>query len=236
MFPSWWRNLVQLTNNNGKNLRRGRRRASKLARQWRPALEQFEDRLVPTTVSIPNNLTGARGGTVLTPINVDTLNDLGNGNQGLGAGSFVVYYNPAVFSISPSDINIGTMKTNGSASAGNGYAPSTQNSVNNGWSVSTGFPTVGEVVITLTNIFRRASSPTAPRAAWSPSISTLKPRLPQGQRESTWGGIMVPSFSPPYPTSSLPISVCRRIRLTTPRSVPATLIPPPPTALTAPLP
>ena len=51
MFPSWWRNLVKLTHRNGKASRRGRRSRTHLRPNWRPVVEQFEDRLVPTTLT-----------------------------------------------------------------------------------------------------------------------------------------------------------------------------------------
>ena len=94
---------------------------------FRPALEQFEDRVVPTTIAMPTNLSASRGAIVSVPINVDTLNDQANSNFGLSAGNFVVFFNASVFTVSPADISLGTISTNGSTALGSGYSPSASN-------------------------------------------------------------------------------------------------------------
>ncbi len=64
MFPTWWRNLVKLANDNGKSLRRGRRKIGKARRPWQPNVELLEDRLVPAPIpvvlSIPTNFNSTR--------------------------------------------------------------------------------------------------------------------------------------------------------------------------------
>ena len=86
-------------------------------------MEQLEDRLVPTQISIPTNLTGSPGGVVTVPINVDTLADL-VGHMGLSGADFVVNYDPNVFGVSAvADVKLGTIFTGGSLAPGNGYTP-----------------------------------------------------------------------------------------------------------------
>ena len=110
MFPSWWRHLVKLVSPRREPKRWHRRTAPSLFR--RPALEPLEDRIVPTQLSIPTNLVGEQGGIVTVPINVDTLND-GDGHKGLSGGQLVVFYNPAVFSVSGSDVGLGSLLSPG---------------------------------------------------------------------------------------------------------------------------
>jgi hypothetical protein len=110
MFPSWWRSLVRLVNRNGKSIRRSRRRGARPRPNWHPLLEQFEERLVPTKLTIPTTLVGAQSGNVAVPINVDSLND-GSGHTGLsGTSEFIVYYDTAVFSTpATSDLRLGSI-------------------------------------------------------------------------------------------------------------------------------
>ena len=50
---------------------------------------------VTARLSIPTNLTGTQGGTVVVPVNIDNPNPLGSG--GLAAASLAIDYNPSVF-------------------------------------------------------------------------------------------------------------------------------------------
>jgi hypothetical protein len=109
----------------------------------RPVVEELENRLVPTQVSIPTGLTGPAGGTVTVPINVDTLADPPSNpvNQGLFAADLVVFYDPSVFTVSPADVNLGTISSPSSADPsgtgnGDGYSPSSPN----GWIVTVATP------------------------------------------------------------------------------------------------
>ena len=137
MFPSWWRNLVKLANRNGKHYLRGRKKTAKPRPSCRPTLEQFEERLVPTTVSIPAVGPVARGATVKIPINVDTLSFSSASETlgGLSGGSLVVLFNPAELSFA--SVALGTIKTpsgsdpSGTAS-GDGYSPT----ATHGWQVA----------------------------------------------------------------------------------------------------
>jgi hypothetical protein len=52
MFPSWWRKLVQWAGSNGDSAWRRRPKSAKRRVTWRLALEQLEDRVVPTTPSV----------------------------------------------------------------------------------------------------------------------------------------------------------------------------------------
>ena len=148
MFPTWWRNLVKFANDNGKTFRHGRRNNLKARRSWRPLLELLEDRLVPTTLSIPTTLSSTRGAIVTVPIQVDTLLHTGGKNglyEGLSGDSFVIYYNQAVFTVSPSDVTLGTLATGGSSARGSGYSPA----LNNGWG--------GSALVA--NVFNNTTSP-----------------------------------------------------------------------------
>jgi hypothetical protein len=142
MIPSWLRNLARTAT--GKVSGRGRRRGQRPRPSWRPVFEQFEDRLVPTQMSIPTNLSAVQGAVVSVPINVDTLNDGAFfGNTGLGGGDFMVYYNPSVFSVSSSDVGLGTISTpsrsdpSGTAN-GDGYSPTTIQTITFGGNTSGG--------------------------------------------------------------------------------------------------
>ena len=111
MIPSWLRNLAKLFLGNGKLTRRARRSSARRP-SFRPLFEHFEERLVPTTLSIPTNLVATRGSTISVPINVDSLNDNSQGEQqqGLFGGEIVLWYNPAYFSVNPAtDVSLGTL-------------------------------------------------------------------------------------------------------------------------------
>jgi hypothetical protein len=73
-MPSWWRHLPRLVCKNGKFPQPRLTRRSCGRPNYAPMVEEFEERLVPATLSIPTTgLTGARGSIVSIPINVDSL-------------------------------------------------------------------------------------------------------------------------------------------------------------------
>jgi hypothetical protein len=115
-------------------------------------IEQFEDRLVPTTValSIPTNLAASQGATIQVPINVNDLFDDVTGvdagfapQSGMLGATVVLWYNPKVFSVDPiKDLSLGTL---GNPSIpGDGYSPA----IPNGWEIigNTQAP-LGQVVL-----------------------------------------------------------------------------------------
>jgi hypothetical protein len=115
---------------------------------FRPGVETMEQRLVPTRLSLPTTLAGDRGSVIAVPINVDVLSQSTGGNlSGLTGADFVVFYDPSVFTMSGSDIKLGTVKFSGSTTAGNGYSPT----ATNGWTVSASTTTPGQVTIGLSN-------------------------------------------------------------------------------------
>jgi hypothetical protein len=156
MFPSWWRNLVKLANGNGKNSRRGRQYRGRPRPSCRPAVEQFEDRLVPATpvlsLGFPTGATpfspfpyasagdGARpaagpgAGQVLAAIQVSDL------PSGLSGGDFVVYYDAHLFTVASSDVNVPTTSQFGSRA----LDPSSA-----GWGVTVNASPPGQIIIGL---------------------------------------------------------------------------------------
>ena len=122
MFPSWLRSIMRKTLAHGTPLRR-RRLGRRLRKPTlRPHVEQFEPRLVPTAISIPTDLLGAANATVVVPINVDILQDVGNGTIGMSGADFVVLYDTSVFSLAPANpVKLGTISTGGLTTPGNGY-------------------------------------------------------------------------------------------------------------------
>ncbi len=146
MVPLWLRSFVKWVNA-GQPARRRRGQAARPRQAFRPTLEQFEQRLVPTTVSIPTNLVVGRNSIISVPINVNTLNDPANGNEGLSAGDFAVFYDQAEFTLSASDVVLGTLATNGSTANGNGYSPTNVN----GWSLTVNANNPGQLGIGLSN-------------------------------------------------------------------------------------
>ena len=143
MFAKWFRGLVNWSNRQGRPLRKGRRGSA----SFRPKIEQLEVRLVPTTLTIPTTLAAAQGNVVTVPVNVDSLNDPAHGHVGLTGGDFVIYYNPAIFSVSTTDVSLGTIVTNGSSAAGSGYSPSAPH----GWNIATNASVAGDITIGLSN-------------------------------------------------------------------------------------
>ena len=110
-------------------------------------LEQFKDRLVPTALTIPTNLSGAAGTIIQVPIDVDTLSEAASGNEGLGVGEMVVFYDPQVFTVASTDVLLGTIATGGSTAINEGYSPTTPN----GWTTSNSTVSAGYLDIVLTN-------------------------------------------------------------------------------------
>ena len=116
---------------------------------------------VPVSIYIPNATTGRNTG-LMVPINVNNLIDPNSilGQSGLSGGTFVLFYDPSVFTVSASDVQLGTISTpsvgdpSGTA-PGDGFAPNPtniQDGPNNGWQVGT-LPTSGPgvIIVTLTN-------------------------------------------------------------------------------------
>ena len=94
---------------------------------------------VPVTVSIPA-AGGTRGSTVNVKINVNNLDDPASalGQSGLSGGNFVLYYDPTVFTVSSSDVQLGTITTPSAGDPtgtlpGDGYSPTSSN----GWAAGT---------------------------------------------------------------------------------------------------
>jgi PKD repeat protein len=133
MISSWWRKLVKLANNGGDSSRQTRRRTRRASSSYRPTLEQFEDRVVPTTLSIPTTLSAVPGGTVQVPINIDNPNPAGSG--GLTAATIAITYDPRVFTARSADVQLGAVSTGWSLAAN---VNSTTGQV--GISLSTGTP------------------------------------------------------------------------------------------------
>ena len=109
---------------------------------------------VPVTISIPTNLKGGQGGTVMVPINVNALDDPASpfSQSGLSGGDIVLYYNPSVFSVSDADVQLGTITTPSATdptgtAQGDGYSPA----ASNGWTVTPTTSTPGYLNIILSN-------------------------------------------------------------------------------------
>jgi hypothetical protein len=64
---------------------------------------------VSPMLSIPTNLKGGRGSVVTVPINISTLFDASAGLSGLGSGTLVLLFNPALFAVTSADIQIGSL-------------------------------------------------------------------------------------------------------------------------------
>ena len=116
---------------------------------------------VPVSMYIPSATTG-RDTVVTVPINVSGLNDPNSPLQqsGLSGGTFVLLYDPSVFTVSEDDVQLGTIRSPSAAdpsgtAPGDGYAPNpnnVQDGANNGWQVGT-LPSSGPgvFIVTLTN-------------------------------------------------------------------------------------
>jgi hypothetical protein len=143
MFPSWWRSLTKLANQNGKAKRRGRKQRGRPRPTCRPTVEQFEDRLVPTTLSLgfPNGANGVRGGDVLTAINNGPL------SSGLSGGDFVLYYDSSLFTVSsPSIVTASTPPS--TPTSDNVHLGSLLNSLP-GWQLSVNALVPGQLIMSL---------------------------------------------------------------------------------------
>src|SRR5450432_3679635 len=79
MFAKWLRSMAKWPRPSRGSLRKGWRSAL----FFQPSFELLEDRLVPTTLSIPTTLIATQGGVVAVPIMVDSLKDAAHGNTGL---------------------------------------------------------------------------------------------------------------------------------------------------------
>ena len=133
MFPSWWRSLANLTNGKDKSARR--RPKSCKPRRLRGGRWWSNSRIVvgahdPDHSYRPGRW--ARHRIVRIPVNVDQLSDVVHSNTGLSGGEFVVYYNPAAFTV---------------ASVGKGSVPNS----GIGWSVSANTTTAGLINIGISN-------------------------------------------------------------------------------------
>ncbi len=113
----------------------------------RPTVEELENRVVPTALTLPASLSVVRGAVVTVPIMVNTLDDPANSNLGLSGGDFVVFFNPSVFTVLAADFSLGTLATNGSTVSGEGYSPT----ATNGWTLAVNLPTPGQINVDLAN-------------------------------------------------------------------------------------
>ena len=148
MFPTWLRSLVKLVNN-GKSSRLGRKRAGRSRHSFRPRFEQFEDRLVPTSIHLSTNLITPRSTTVQVAISVDTLLDASHGNKGLEAGDFEVFYDQSVFTLSSPDVSPGTITFLGSSANGSGFTRTSATTASNGWALLANTNIAGQLNISL---------------------------------------------------------------------------------------
>ena len=80
----------------------------------RTLCELLEPRLVLSSVylSIPNNLSAARGAVVAVPVNINQLTD-GGSLSGLSKADFAIDFDPSVFTVSSSDVFLGTVPASG---------------------------------------------------------------------------------------------------------------------------
>lgn len=147
MFPTWWRKLINPVKRKTRKAGRPRQPSVRPRLVCLAGVERLEDRIVPTAITIPTNLIAIRNSIVSVPINVDTLNDPANGNSGLSGADLVVFFDPSVFSVSASDVSLGTISTNGSTALGNGYSPVAPN----GWDIEGNFNATGEMHIGISN-------------------------------------------------------------------------------------
>ena len=86
------------------------------------------------TLNIPTNITGARDGIAVVPIDINTLFDPINGDSGLEGADFVVDYNSSLFTVGSTDVYLGAVP-----------------SASTGWSVLVNANTPGVLIIGLSN-------------------------------------------------------------------------------------
>ncbi len=89
---------------------------------------------VSPMLGIPTDFSGGRGAIVNVPILAGDLLNAAQGNSGLSAGTFVVVYNPNVFTVAAGDVQLGSLPNS---------------SV--GWYLTTNTPTPGLLIIALQN-------------------------------------------------------------------------------------
>ena len=172
--------------------RKHKRRKVRADRKLALRYEQLEERLTLSTnptLSIPTTLVGSRGGVVAVPINVNQLTDnlggslisafTGQGNShsepfalayvnctraGLSSADFAVDFDPNVFSVSRSDVRLGTIPSNVVASFPFSLQPNS-NPPPIGWTLSVGISAAnpGQLNIHLaaSSIFANITSTTA---------------------------------------------------------------------------
>ncbi|HYV36291.1 MAG TPA: Ig-like domain-containing protein [Gemmataceae bacterium] len=127
-FTRWLRSVKLASAHAARWVQRGQSKSKRKNGNRRLLLECLENRLVPTMLSIPTDLTGAQGSTVTVPVQVDILDDPANGNVGFAAADFVIAYDAALFTVDANDVKLGTLSTDGSTAPGDGYSPSSPNS------------------------------------------------------------------------------------------------------------
>jgi hypothetical protein len=116
--------------------------------------------IVPVTLDVADVVPGGAagpnypGGTVTVSIHVNALDDPASpySQSGLSSGNFVLYYNPSVFTVSPSDLQLGTIAnpTPGDPTGtglGDGFSPGSPN----GWNVSSTASPPGYLNVLLSN-------------------------------------------------------------------------------------
>ena len=150
MFPTWLRSIVKLVNKGKATPRRGRNRSARPRNSFRPLFEQFEERLVPTSLSIPTTLVTARSTVITAPVMVTSLNDPGNGNSGICSAptswsTMTRTYSPCLRRTC--NRNADDEWLHGS---GEGYSPTSPNGWN-GAGLSVNIPSQGELHVGLSN-------------------------------------------------------------------------------------
>jgi len=101
MFSSPWQDLVASPIR--KSFRTRRYRLARQRRNFQLLLEQFEDRVVPTVLSlVPSVVQTGRGTDVVVSLNTSDLH--GTDDGGFSGGGFVIYYDPKVFSTPQSNV------------------------------------------------------------------------------------------------------------------------------------
>lgn len=144
MLPAWLRSIIKRVNN-GQSGGREPRKAGGSRHCFRPRCEQLEDRVVPTQIYLSTGLVGTRGSIVQVAVNVNSLDDAGNGNLGMSAAQAVIYYDQTVFTVANSSVTLGTIATNGFSTQGEGYSPENPNS----WGLNVNTNQAGQIAFGL---------------------------------------------------------------------------------------